>query len=121
MRFPFSVNFFSRPCGLLPSVSEFGSKEIDLEIVVKMSHLLASTSRARVEIETRVVWSVKKIDPTLSRVSLTSACLRDEKQKTRLYNSKNTPVLDVRCKIVIVISVKNKLVNFKEHDSGWPC
>ena len=68
-----------------------------------------------------MVWSVKKIDPTLLRVSLTSACLKDEKQKTRLYNSKNTPVLDVRLKIAIVISLKNKLVNLKEHGSGWPC
>ena len=45
IRFPFSVNFFSRPCGLLPSVSEFGSKEIDLETAVKMSSPGTSTAK----------------------------------------------------------------------------
>ena len=45
-------------------------------------------------------------------------CLLDRcKTKNRLDNSKYTLVLDVRLKIVIVISVKTKLGNFEEHCS----
>ena len=68
-----------------------------------------------------MLWSVKKIGFTLGRVSPTSACLKDEKPKNRLDNSKNTPVLDVRLKTVIVVSLKIKSGNFEEHCSGWPC
>ena len=71
----------------------------------------------RVEPETRVVWSVKKIVPTLSRVLLNAACLKDGRQILD-WTTQKASALDVRLQIVIVISVKTKLGNFEEHCSG---
>ena len=68
-----------------------------------------------------MVWSVKKKLVLLYGVSPTPVCLKDEKPKNRLDNSKKTPVLDIRLKIVIVVSVKIKSGNFEEHCSGWSC
>ena len=64
------------------------------------------------------MWSVKKkIVPTLSRVLLNAACLKDVRQILD-WTTQKASALDVRLQIVFVISVKTKLGNFEEHCSG---
>ena len=81
----------------------------------------ASSSRAQVETDTRVVWSLKKNRSYSiaclfhsAHLTLTSACLKGAKKRKQQQtkNSKKTPAQDARLKIVIVMSAQDEVGEF---------